>query len=122
MGRLICRRVVALALAYVLALDLILPLVPAFASGVSATTVAEICATDHSGTRSGGDRPDRQGPICPFGMACTTPGCDAVGLPVDVIAAVAAVSAPQVFLAHADEQAHLLQEVGKPFARAPPLA
>jgi len=122
MTRLICRRVVALALAYVLALDLILPLVPAFAAGVDPTTVAEICATDHSGPTSGADRPDRQRPICPFGMACATPGCDAAGLPVDVIVAVASIPVSKLFLAHADDEAHLLQDVGKPFARAPPLA
>jgi hypothetical protein len=116
MYRLIRRRVVALALAYVLALNSVLPLLPAFAAGVG-----EICATDDAGTRSGADLPDRHGPVCPFGTACAAPGWDTTGLPVFVVA-VAFVSRPDLFLVCPDDEARVLHDVGRPFARAPPLA
>jgi len=116
MCRLICRRVVAVALAYVLALNSVLPLLPAFAAGAG-----EICATDHAGTRSGTDLPDRHGPVCPFGTACAAPGCDAAGLPI-VVVAVASVSAPDLFLVCPDDAARVQHDVGRPFARAPPRA
>jgi hypothetical protein len=50
MCRLICRRVVALAVAYALALNPVLPLVAAFGSPAEAAILADLCTTNGSGS------------------------------------------------------------------------
>ena len=119
MCRLICRRVVTLAVAYALALNLILPLVTAFGSPAEAAIVADLCTTDRSGSPA--DLPSKPRPICP--LACSTPGCGIDGLfaggSAGAMVPIARATRP-LFVIDLDGQAPLARDPGVPCARAPP--
>src|SRR5262245_57029798 len=121
MYRLICRRVVALAVAYAVALNLILPLLAALASPADAVIVADLCTTNRSGSPA--DLPSKPRPICP--LACSAPDCGSNGLFADgaggATVFVARVTRPLFFIDF-DDQALLLRDTGAQFARAPPRA
>jgi hypothetical protein len=63
--RLTCRGVVALAVGYTVALNMVLPLLPAFAPAAEAgaTAFAQICGSGHSDERLGADLPSGLGRI-----------------------------------------------------------
>jgi hypothetical protein len=117
------RRVIALATAYAVALNLILPLVVAFASASDAAAMTSICATDRLSRGLATDLPDRHPSICPLGMACAMPDCGATALPAgSSVSAVASAGMSRPSLAQGDEQAHRQRNAGGQFARAPPRA
>src|SRR5262245_62422567 len=76
MSRSVYRRVIALVVAYGVALDPVVPLAATFASAADAFTFAELCATDQAGSPA--DVPDKARPDCP--LACSASGCGANGL------------------------------------------
>jgi hypothetical protein len=125
MYRLSCRKLVALAAAYAVALNLVLPLLSIFAPAADAGALglSEICGNSHSGPGSGADFPNRHGPICPFGMACSASDCGAASLPAGGgIAAFSFGPAPLGLFLRLDDEVLPLRNVGAQFARAPPLA
>jgi hypothetical protein len=83
MYRMICRRLVALAVAYSLALAPILPLLAAFAwaADLGAAGIGEVCASKRSDARSPAHVPNGHGAACPLGAGCPLQDCSAVGLP-----------------------------------------
>jgi hypothetical protein len=77
MFRRFCRKAVTLAVAYAVALNLLVPLLAALASEVQGApaTFAEFCATDQGSAASGGDRTGQHEPVCPLGPACLMQDC-----------------------------------------------
>jgi hypothetical protein len=135
MYRMTCRRLIALAVAYAVALNMVLPLLPAFAPAAQAsettgattakTIPGPICGTGYSGERSGGDLPNGHEPDCPFGLACSALNCAATGFLVVgargvLVLAPASASVFQVVCS--DDAGFRPRDSGAPFARAPPLA
>jgi len=122
MYRLICRRLTALAVAYAVALNLVLPLVPALAQAADATILSDICVTD--GSTPGTDLPDTHGSACPYGVACShdfgANGAIAIG-PRGVTALVPR-STPLSLSVRLDDEARVPRDIGACFARAPPPA
>jgi hypothetical protein len=121
MYRLICRRVVALAAAYALALSPILPLLTAFAAASDFALAArgEICATKQSGA----DRPNGHGASCALGIGCSGQDCGANGVlagPTDGTTIRALRPAP--FFMRLAEEGPVGRAHGAHFARAPPRA
>jgi hypothetical protein len=121
MCRLICRRVVALAVAYAVALNLVLPLLAAFASPADAVIAAELCTTNPSGSPA--DLPSKPRPVCP--LACSAPDCGMndllAGGSSSATVFVARATGPLFFIG-LDDPALLLRDTGAQFARAPPRA
>jgi hypothetical protein len=118
MYRLVCRRLLALAVAYALALAPMLPLLAL----ASATDLSEICATRQSGAGSGANLPNEHGSDCPVGAGCAMHGCGDGVLAVEAgtVTVVALHSAP-AFVRTAAE-ALPRREGSAHFARAPPRA
>jgi hypothetical protein len=83
MYRLMCRRLVALGVAYALALAPVLPLLAAFAwaAVLGPAGVDEICASKRSDASSPADVPKGHGAACPLGTGCGLQDCSAAGLP-----------------------------------------
>src|SRR5258707_2254888 len=80
MNRRLDRKLVALAAAYAVALNILLPVLaavlpPATVGGIG---VAIICSTSGAATDRGA--PEKPQPLCPCG-ACAMPGCAATALP-----------------------------------------
>lgn len=125
MYRLICRRLVALAVAYALALAPVLPLLAAFAwaADLGPAGVGEICASKRSDARSPADVPNGHGAACALGTGCALQDCAAAGLPAAgaVTAAIAAFGSA-AFSLHPADAAVRLRDGGANFARAPPRA
>jgi hypothetical protein len=126
MYRLISRRIVALAVAYALALAPVLPLLTAFARAgdVVSADLAPLCAGGEIGERSAADVPNGHGPLCPFGVGCSMQGCGADGV---LPAATAGVVEIIVFgaassLLHFEGGSPPLRAGGAHSARAPPRA
>jgi hypothetical protein len=124
MHRLINRRVIALAVAYALALAPILPLLSAFARAddVVLAGLAPLCAGGDVGERSAADVPNGHGSLCPFGAGCSAQGCGADGVlsvaaVVEIIAFGTATS-----LLRLERDTPPLRVGGVHFARAPPRA
>jgi hypothetical protein len=117
MVRLIRRRLVALAIAYAVALAPIVPLLAAYADP---SQLGEICGADH--VRTGADGPIGHVPVCPMCLAhdCGAPGLlatDASG------SAVPAVDTDRsLAVARADDLAPGPRRAGRQLARAPPRA
>jgi hypothetical protein len=125
MYRLICRKVVALAAAYALALSPTLPLLTAFAASFDLALAArgEICATTQSGAETGADHPNGHGASCALGLSCPAQDCGADG----VLAAAAGSTAiralrPAPLFTRLAEEGLLGRAHGAHFARAPPRA
>jgi hypothetical protein len=84
MDRRLARRLVALAAAYAVALNTLLPVL---ASILPPTAVGEVgltvLCTAGAAERGGPERgaPARPQPLCPCGSACAMPGCGATALP-----------------------------------------
>ncbi len=126
MYRLIRRRVVALAVAYALALNPVLPLLAAsaWAGDLGPAGVGEICVTTQSGARSGADLPRRHGPVCPLGMACSMHDCGGGFPPVGAggVTGLAFGPTPLLFFIRRDDGAFQVRASHAHFARAPPHA
>ena len=125
MYRLFCRRVVALAAAYALALSPILPLLTAFAaaSDLALSARGEICGTKQAGVGSGADRPNGHGASCALGIGCSGQDCGANGVlagPADSTAIRALRPAP--FFKRLVEEGLVRRPHGAHLARAPPRA
>ena len=125
MYRLISRRIVALAVAYALALAPVLPLLSAFvrAGDLGSADLGALCASKQVGARSGADIPNEHGPPCPFGVGCSAQGCGADGvLPAaaGVVEILAFGAAPS--LLDFEGGSPLLRAGGGHSARAPPRA
>ena len=123
MYRLICRRLIALAVAYAIALAPVLPMLAAFAwaGDLGPAGVGEICASKRSDANSPADVPNGHGAACPLGASCPLQGCSAAGLPASG-AAIAAIGVlgPARFFVHRVEAVLHPREGGPHFARAPP--
>ncbi len=127
MYRLIRRRLVALAVAYALALGPTLPLLTAFvtAADTGPVILSDICATDHSDAGSDADAPNRHRPVCPLGMMCLAQDCGANCCPaVGAHGATVTIPGLQSFvsLVSFDREIFVLRNIGTQFARAPPRA
>jgi hypothetical protein len=123
MYRLICRRLVALAVAYALALAPLLPLLAAFAwaADLGPAGVGEICASKRSDARSPADVPNGHGAACALGTGCVLQECGAAGLPAPGEATAAIdVLGPARFFVHPVETVLRPPDGGPHFARAPP--
>jgi hypothetical protein len=127
MFRLICRRIVALAVAYAVALNLIVPLLAALASAAQAdpATLVELCAADQGGAGSSGDRPVRHGPLCPLGPTCLMQDCGPNGVLAhgsQTVTTFSPQSTAALLSIHPDDERLLLRAIGARSARAPPQA
>jgi hypothetical protein len=125
MYRLICRRLVALAVAYALALSPVLPLLAAFAwaADLGPAGAGEICVSKKSDASSPADVPNRHGAACPLATGCPLQDCSAAGLPAPGgITAAIGVLAPARFFVHPAEAVLRPRDGGPHFARAPPRA
>jgi hypothetical protein len=127
MYRLISRRILALAVAYALALAPVLPLLTAFARAgdVGSADLAPLCASGEVGGRSAADVPNGHGPLCPFGVGCSMQGCGGADngvLPAatGVVEILAFGAAPS--LIRLAGETPLLRAGGAHPARAPPRA
>jgi hypothetical protein len=123
MYRLICRRLLALGVAYALALAPVLPLLAAFAwaADLGEARVGEICSSQRSDARSPADVPNGHGAPCPLGTGCPLQGCSAAGLPASGPATAAiGVLGPARFFVHPVEAVLRPRDGGPHFARAPP--
>lgn len=121
MCRLICRRIVALVVAYAVALNLVVPLLVTFAFAADAVIVADLCATDRSGFPA--DLPNNPRLVCP--LACSAPDCRVNGLLAggsDSATVLVARAARPLFFIALDGQAPPPRDSGAQFARAPPRA
>jgi hypothetical protein len=123
MYRLICRRLVALGVAYALALSPVLPLLAAFvwAADIGPAGVGEICASKRSDASSPADVPNGHGAACPLGTGCPLQDCSAAGLPAPGgVTAAIVVLGPAPFFVHPAEAVLRPHDGGPHFARAPP--
>ena len=122
MHRLICRRFITLAVAYAVALNMVLPLLPAFALAAEATNPAEICATGRATSPTG--LPHGHGSICPFGLACSH-DCGATGFLAGGARSAAVFVpciVPSLSLVQVDDPSRVQRVAAAQFARAPPPA
>jgi hypothetical protein len=125
MYRPICRRLVALGVAYALVLAPLLPLLAAFARAADfgPAGVGEICASKRSDASSPADVPDGHGAACPLGAGCPLQGCSSAGLPASGGATTAiGVLGPARIFVHSAEAVPPQRGGGPHFARAPPRA
>jgi hypothetical protein len=126
MNRRFDHRLVALAAAYAVALNTLLPvftgiLLPA-ASGEIGPAV--ICSAGGPGSAADGSAPEKPQPLCPCSAACAVPGCAATVLPGhDPASALAAcVSAGLAGLGRELQQKQAFWPGGRKLARGPPVA
>jgi hypothetical protein len=131
MDRRLDRRLVALAAAYAVALNMMLPvltliLLPAASSGLGPAVICSATGAGaaRAGSASDSGAPEKPRPLCPCPGACAMSGCAAAALP-DMGAAVAEVawlSVGPVGLRRdaGDEQTFRLG--GRNLARGPPVA
>jgi hypothetical protein len=81
MNRRLNRKLVALAAAYAVALNIMLPVLAAIlpAPAIGGTGLAVICSAGGAASERGA--PQTPQPPCPCGAACAMPGCAATALP-----------------------------------------
>ena len=122
MNRPLGRRLVALAAAYAVALNALLPVLAAI-SPPAAIGVAVICSAGGAGSPFDSGVPEKPQPLCPGGGACAMPGCAATALPNDhsVGARMARVSAGLAGLRFVGQPAQAFWPRGHKLARAPPI-
>jgi len=128
MNRRLDRKLVALAAAYAVALNILLPVLgavlPAAASGGIA--LAALCSTGGAASDHGAPekpQPARPEPVCPCGAACAMPGCGATALPggAAIGASPALVCARPVGLRPDGQWAQAFWPGGSKLARGPPI-
>jgi len=125
MDRRLDRRLVALAAAYAVALNTLLPVLTAILLPAATVEIglAVICSAGGAGSASDSGAPEKPQPLCPCGGACAMPGCAATALPgSDPIGAGAAcVSVGLVGLRHDGQQKQTFWPGGSKLARGPPI-
>ncbi|HEV3373716.1 MAG TPA: hypothetical protein VG145_14310 [Xanthobacteraceae bacterium] len=128
MNRRLDRKLVALAAAYAVALNILLPvlgaILPAAASG--AIGLAPICSAHGAVSDRGAPakpQPARPEPLCPCGAACAMPGCGTTalsgGTSIDMSAAPASVAL--VGLRQDGQRVLAFWPGGSKLARGPPI-
>jgi hypothetical protein len=126
MNRRLDRRLVALAAAYAVALNTLLPvftaiLLPAASGEIGA---AVTCSAGGSGSAADNSAPEKPQPPCPCSAACAMSGCAATVLPDHdpAGAATAWVSTGLAGLGREPPQKQALWPGGRKLARGPPAA
>ena len=127
MDRRLARRLVALAAAYAVALNTLLPVLaailpPTAVGEVGLTVVCSAGAPERGGPEQGA--PARPQPLCPCGAACAMPGCGATALPGAGPAGAGPVWVPIGWSgrAHDGRPAPTIWPGGSKRARGPPVA
>jgi hypothetical protein len=126
MDRRLARRLVALAAAYAVALNALLPALTAILppAAIGEIGLAVVCSAGGAGSASDSGAPETPHPLCPCSGACAMPGCAATGLPDDHPAGAGAAceSAGPAGLGHAGRQKQAFWPGGSKLARGPPIA
>jgi hypothetical protein len=126
MDRRLARRLVALAAAYAVVLNTLLPLFSALVlpAADAAIGLAVICSASGAGAADDRGVPQRPQPPCPCCGACAMPGCGAAALPdlASTGAGAARIGAGPVALSHDGRERQAFWPGGSKLARAPPLA
>jgi hypothetical protein len=126
MDRRLARRLVALAAAYAVVLNTILPVLGAILlpAAVGEVGWAVICSAHGAGLASDRGVPEKPSPPCPCGGACAMPGCAAIALPDGDPAGVVAVCASTVPAAlwRSGCRKEAFWPGGRKLARGPPIA
>jgi hypothetical protein len=83
MNRRLDRKLVALAAAYAVALNILLPVLGAVLplAGSGAQGRAVLCSASGAADRGAPEKRQPVRPLCPCGAACAMPGCGATALP-----------------------------------------
>jgi len=78
----LARRLVALAAAYAVALNTLLPVLAAILppTAIGETGLAVICSAGGAGSGPERGAPAKPQPLCPCGAACAMPGCGATAM------------------------------------------
>lgn len=125
MDRRLDRRLVALAAAYAVVLNALLPAVSAILlpAAIGQIGLAVICSAGGAGSASDRGGPEKPQPLCPCDGACAMPGCAATALPGDDPrqAGAACVSLGPVGLGRDGRQVQAFWPGGSKLARAPPI-
>jgi hypothetical protein len=125
MNRKLDRRLVALAAAYAVALNTLLPVLAAILppAAIGEIGLAVICSTGGAGAASDRGAPAKPQPLCPCSGPCAMPGCAAAVVPDDRtgVGAVALSVAP-ARLRHDGRQQQAFWPGGSKLARGPPIA
>jgi hypothetical protein len=123
MNRRLDRKLVALAAAYAVALNILLPILAAVlpAAAVGGIGLAAICSA--GGAASDRGAPQNPQPLCPCGAACAMPGCAATALPGGAPIGTSAVLAriAPVELGPAGAATRAFWPGGSKLARGPPI-
>jgi hypothetical protein len=125
MDRRLGRRLVALAAAYAVALNTLVPVLTALLppAAMGKIGLAVICSAGGAGSPSDRDSPAKPQPLCPCGGACAMPGCVAAALPDDPSGVSAAwVIVGLAGLRHDGRQQQAFWPGGSNLARGPPSA
>jgi hypothetical protein len=123
MNRRLDRKLVALAAAYAVALNILVPVLAAFlpATAIGGIGVAVICSA--GGAASDRGAPQKPQPLCPCGAACAMPGCAATALADGTAAGTSAVLASigPVEPGHGGAATRTFWPGGSKLARGPPI-
>jgi hypothetical protein len=126
MDRRLARRLVALAAAYAVVLNTILPVLGALLlpAAVGEVGWAVICSAHGAGSASDQGGPEKPPPLCPCGGACAMPGCAAIALPDGDPAGVVAACASAAPAAPwpSGRRTEAFWPGGRKLARGPPIA
>src|ERR1700722_10547752 len=125
MDRRLARRLVALAAAYAVALNTLLPVLaailpPTAVGEVGLTGLCPAGAPERGAPEKGA--PARPQPLCPCGAACAMPGWGAAALPEADPAAARPVWVPVGWRGHDGGPAPTIWPGGSKLARGPPVA
>ena len=124
MDRGFARRLAALAVAYAVTLNALLPVLAAMTlPAAGAPAFAVICGSATAGAGSDRDLPAKQ-PLCPVGASCAMPGCAEAVVPVGGSAATGVLMTAHapVGVRSARDRRQALRLAGPQQARAPPVA
>jgi hypothetical protein len=126
MDRRIDRRIVALAAAYAVVLNTLLPVLTAILppAAIGEIGLAVICSGGGAGSAADPGAPEKPQPLCPCDGACAMPGCAAPALPDDDAAGAGAtcVSVGLAGLGLDGRQNETFWPGGSKLARGPPIA
>ncbi len=126
MDRRLDRRLVALATAYAVVLNTLLPVLGAILlpAAIGEIGAAVICSAHGAGSTPDQGGPEKPSPLCPCGGACAMPGCAAIALPNGDPAGVVAACGSAVPVAPrlSGRRKEALWPGGRKFARGPPIA
>jgi hypothetical protein len=125
----LARRLVALAAAYTVALNTLLPVLAAILppTAIGEIGLAVICSAGGRGSIPaqgvpGRGAPEKPQPLCPCGAACAMPGCAASALPGADAAGASPACVPIGRRGHDGRPAPAAWPGGSKLARGPPVA